>query len=255
MLASMRAAKSPAPELFRVSGVKYFLDGAPLSGSGAYTHFKPAGKVRISADRLRELVADHSKRGEQVAFHASGQLAVGAAVAAVGAAGPEAVSRRHRIEHADAIDAADEAKLASLGVILSLQPSHFALGGIPPIAKALPPMDSVGVARFVRKSVPICLGSDNPVTTPIESIAHAMRGPTPNEALTFAEALAAHTRGGAYASQDEKSLGALIAGYAADFVVLSKDPRKLGWQEMMTVAVEETWMGGKRTFSGAAAEK
>ncbi len=193
-------------------------------------------------------MAEHTRRGEQVAFHACGQDAVHAAIDAIEAAGPAAIALRPRIEHADFINPSDQEKLTWLGVVLSMQPGHFLLTHIPSTEGILlPPFSQWGLRRHVDRLVPVCFGSDGP-DTPLQSIASAMRGPTPSEAISFGQALAAHTRFGAFASREEDELGTLEEGKRADLIILSADPRGLSPDEVSALVVERTIVGGRTTF-------
>jgi len=246
MVEAMRGMKYSHPDWFRFSAVKYLLDGAPFSGSGAYSGVAHSGTVRMSLEELRRRLADHTHRGEQVALHAVGQVSVHAALEAIEATsgiGP----LRPRIEHGDVMENADEERLSRLGVVLSMQPSHFP-ASLPRADFALtPPAEAWGFARHVRRSVPVCLGSDGPVP-PLLSIAFAMRGPTPTEALTLDEALAAHTRWAAYAAREEDKVGVLAEGKFGDLVILSRDPRGLDPQGIMGITVEQTIVDGRTTY-------
>jgi predicted amidohydrolase YtcJ len=246
MVEAMRGMKYSHPDSFRFSAVKYLLDGAPFSGSGAYSGIAHPGKVRISSEELRRRLTDHTRRGEQVALHAVGQVSVHAALEAIEATrgiGP----LRPRIEHGDVLERADEDRLSRLGVVLSMQPSHFP-ASLPRADFALtPPEKAWGFARHVRRSVPVCLGSDGPVP-PLVNIALAMRGPTSAEALTLDEAFAAHTRWAAYAANEENEVGVLSEGKLGDLVILSRDPRGLDPQGIMGITVERTIVGGRTTY-------
>jgi predicted amidohydrolase YtcJ len=246
MVEAMRGMKYSHPDWFRFSAVKYLLDGAPFSGSGAYSGIAHPGTVRISLEELRRRLTDHTRRGEQVALHAVGQVSVHAALEAIEATSGIG-SLRPRIEHGDVMETADEERLVRLGVVLSMQPSHFP-ASLPRADLALtPPAQAWGFARHVRRSVPVCLGSDGPVP-PLVNIALAMRGPTPTEALTLDEALAAHTRSAAYAAREDDKVGVLSEGKLGDVVILSRDPRGLDAQGIMGITVERTIVGGRTTY-------
>ena len=238
--------------MFRVSAVKYILDGAAVTGNASYRDCAHSAPLRMPADEVLRIVAEHTRRGEQVAFHAIGQGAVHAAIEAIEAAGPAAVALRPRIEHADFVDPSDQEKLTRFGVVLSMQPGHFLLTHMPAIEGVLvPPFSQWGLRRHIDRSVPVCFGSDGP-DTPLQTIASAMRGPTPAEAISFEQALAAHTRFGAFASREEDELGTLEEGKRADLLVLSADPRGLSPEQVSALVIEQTIVGGRTTFQRAA---
>jgi predicted amidohydrolase YtcJ len=100
---------------------------------------------------------------------------------------------------------------------------------------------------------PLAFGSDTPVASP--DVLAGLRAATerqgsdgavfgPNERLGVTEALAAYTRGAAYAIAREHRSGQLSPGYDADLVVLSHDPR----QDLTELAVEGTLLAGRWTY-------
>jgi predicted amidohydrolase YtcJ len=81
----------------------------------------------------------------------------------------------------------------------------------------------------------------------------------PSERLTFAQALAAYTRGSAYAGFAEDRIGSLEPGKWADFVLIDRDPTKVEAQALARTQVLQTWIAGKKVWerspSGAVPER
>jgi predicted amidohydrolase YtcJ len=73
----------------------------------------------------------------------------------------------------------------------------------------------------------------------------------PSERLTFDQALAAYTRGGAYAGFAEAKIGALEPGKWADFIIVDRDPIKVDAQALARTQVLETWVAGKKMWERA----
>jgi predicted amidohydrolase YtcJ len=67
--------------------------------------------------------------------------------------------------------------------------------------------------------------------------------------VTFEQAIAAYTRGAAYAGFAEDRIGALEPGKWADFVIVDRDVTKVNPQELARTEVLETWVGGKKVWS------
>ena len=63
------------------------------------------------------------------------------------------------------------------------------------------------------------------------------------------EAIRAYTRDAAFAAFEEKEKGTIVAGKLADFVVLSADPFSVKPEEIESVRVIATVVGGKLVFS------
>jgi predicted amidohydrolase YtcJ len=63
--------------------------------------------------------------------------------------------------------------------------------------------------------------------------------------LTVEQALVASTVGPAWLARDEHRRGMLLPGYLADLVVLSADPVTLPTDEISSVEVTATMVGGR----------
>jgi hypothetical protein len=107
--------------------------------------------------------------------------------------------------------------------------------------------------------VTVALSSDAPVVendSPLAGLQAAMlrRDDTgahiaPDQAITLDEALDAYTRGGAVASGDEDDRGCLRAGMLADLTVLSANLFATPPEDLTSVEVSETWIGGQVAFT------
>ncbi|MBC3841825.1 amidohydrolase family protein [Streptacidiphilus sp. 4-A2] len=160
------------------AGGDLFVDGA-IGSHTACLHSPYADSGRGGAEYLTaEQVADHvaacTEAGMQAGFHAIGDAALDAVVRGVRAVadrlGLAAVrALRHRVEHAELLDAAGIAAFAELGLTASVQPAFDAAwGGAEGMyatrlgaerARAMNPF-----AALLRAGVPLALGSDAPVT-------------------------------------------------------------------------------------------
>jgi predicted amidohydrolase YtcJ len=121
-------------------------------------------------------------------------------------------------------------------------------------------MDRIMVTKeWLEAGVHLTIGSDAPSTPfyyPQATLAGAMGRysfkQTPvglDQALTFNEALRAHTIEGAYAAHQEHVLGSLETGKFADLVVWGQDPSQLALKELaLTKTVDLTMVGGKVVY-------
>lgn len=177
--------------------------------------------------------------------------------------GAEAASdHRWRVEHAQLVHPEDLPRFAALGVIASVQPTHCT-------SDAGMTEERLGEARIARahpwrrladSGARLALGSDFPIEEPgpLEGLQAAVArtrpdgspagGWRPEDALSVDEAFAGFTSGAAFAGFQEAELGRLAPGLRADFVVLSRDPFAVPPGELASLAVEETWIGGRRRF-------
>ena len=136
-------------------------------------------------------------------------------------------SAGHRFEHAEMVDAEAMAALAHHAVTVSVQPVFDALwGGADGMyatrlgqerAATLNPL-----ARFYEAGVPICFGSDSPVTplSPWASVRAALNHHQPEQRISARAAFIGHTRAGwRAAAGSDPMLGQLAPGAPASFAV------------------------------------
>jgi predicted amidohydrolase YtcJ len=191
---------------------------------------------------MNHLVAMVDKRGWQIFIHAIGDRAIRMSLDAferAAAANPApARGRRHRLEHIEAVAAADIPRFGKLGVIASQQPMHVPLGDMNSEHPSGPWPDNIGAERYSRawawKSIQdaggrLTFGSDWPVA-PLDAglgiwVVTTRKGPVgeADQKLPMAEAIDGYTRWPAYASFEEQRKGTLAPGMLADIVVLATD--------------------------------
>jgi predicted amidohydrolase YtcJ len=213
-------------------------------------------------DELTHAVHTADARGWQVQVHAIGDAAIRSALDAFAGCNPD---RRHRIEHIEAPAASDIARFSELGVIASMQPQHAE-----PVKNLLeiwaPNLGPERAARgwpwasILRSGGRLAFGTDWPVVPldPATSLHVAVnrqtrRGDPPggwlqNERLSLADAVAAWTSGSAYAEHTERSKGALEVGMLADVAVLDRDLAGTPPNEIATITIEATAVGGRLVY-------
>jgi predicted amidohydrolase YtcJ len=266
------AGGGPTPWLYdghlRMIGVKLFADGA-LGSRGAWMKAPYAdaagqrGLQFLDDAKLRNLMSRASMDGFQVAIHAIGDAANAQALDAIDElAETYKGDRRWRIEHAQIVDPADLPRFARHGIVASMQPIHQTSDRLMAEAR-LGPVRLTGAyawGSMLKNGVPLAFGSDYPVESPdpFANIAAAISredangqppgGWMPAEKLTFDQALAAFTSGGAYAAFAEDRIGTLQPGRMADFLLIDRDIAAAAPAEIRATQVTETWIGGKRVW-------
>jgi predicted amidohydrolase YtcJ len=248
--------------------VKVFMDGVLDSWTAVMVEpyaDRPdwIGEPLFTQEHFNAVATEADRRGLQIAVHAIGDGAVRSVLDGYEAATKANGRRdsRHRIEHIEVITENDIPRLASLGVIASMQPPH------PPGSMGLPLEPTV--SRMGRKRWPlsyawrtiknagahVVFASDWPVSPidPIAGIQAAMvRKPwadgDPDHSFTLHEAIAGYTVEGAYAEFMEHRKGRLKKGYLADLVVLSADVEKTDPNDLHRVRPVTTICGGKITY-------
>jgi len=263
----------------RAVGVKFFADGA-LGSRGAWLKQAYSDKPETrglqfhsDADLLaQEDVA--AAAGFQPATHAIGDAANAQVISVYEKLHAKYQGdRRWRIEHFQIVDPNDIPRLKPVGIIASMQPTHQTSDRLMAEARLGPNRLKGAYAwQTVEKlGIPLAFGTDFPVESPnpFPGLSAAVSrqdlegkpagGWIPSERLSFEQALAAYTRGSAYAGFAEDRIGALEPGKWADFVLVDRDPTKVNAQDLGRTQVLQTWVAGKtvwqRIASSAAAER
>ena len=227
-------------ERFMIGGAKFFADGALGSLTAwmlsPYTGTDTVGVTVHGPEVLRERYPKAVDAGLTLVTHAIGDAANRAVLDALEETKDrwQAKGLRPRLEHAQHLDPDDVARAAELGVVVSMQPIHLTFD-VKRIGELL--ADRQGGAYRTRSLLDagtvLAFGSDTPVASPdviagirAACLRKAVDGSSlnPDEALSVDEALAAYTKGAAYAIKREHRSGQLKAGFDADLVMLSHDP-------------------------------
>lgn len=228
----------------RVVGVKLFADGALGSrGAALLAPYKDAPGERGRAAPFEELLAAARKaraRGLPVAIHAIGDRANAVALDVIAAVEGAGRGLRYRIEHAQVVAPRDWARLAALGVVASMQPTHApADRGFAEARLGRERLAGAYAWRTVLdRGIPLAFGSD----APVESVSPALGihaaitredasgeppgGWLPDERVSVFEAIAAYTRGAAYAVAEEAERGRFAPGYVFEASVFAVDPTR-----------------------------
>lgn len=243
--------------------VKLYMDGA-LGSRGAQL-LQPysdrpdtSGLSLLDDDALAAFMARAKAANVQLAIHAIGDLANRRILEAYETGGYDK-SLRWRIEHAQVIHPDDLARVASGGLIASMQPSH-AIGDLF-FAPARLGMDRLrgayAWATLLDLGTVIAGGSDAPVevgSPTIEFYAAVARkdlkgfsgeGWHPEEAVSRARALALFTTGPAFASFREADLGTIEPGKLADFTVFDRDLMTIPEGDILKAEPVMTVIGGE----------
>lgn len=245
----------------RLGGIKLYADGTYASCTAAM--FEPfsdcpetSGFMTMSGDELYRRMREAHNAGLQVAVHAIGDRANRTCVDLYARLFKEHPRSgcRHRLEHASQLDAGIIADIARLGVVVSSQPMfihsekhwlHRRLG-----SHRTP--WTYPYRSLLDAGVRLAGASDAPVE--ILDVLHALEccvtreGFETQQRISAYEALRMFTIDAAYAQFEENSKGSILPGKRADLVILSENPLRVPPEEIASIRVLETIVGGKTTY-------
>ena len=189
------------------------------------------GSQYLSVDEAAAHIAACSVLGIQAGFHVIGDAGLDAALQALDRAADDVGEQRvraagHRLEHVEIADADAIARLAQYSVTVSAQPVFDALWGgegrlyaqrLGARHTAMNPFGS-----FYSAGVPVCFGSDSPVTPlrPWSSVRACLEHHNADERISARAAFLGHTRAGWRAARYRNPMaGQLVPGAPASFAV------------------------------------
>jgi predicted amidohydrolase YtcJ len=195
-----------------------------------------ANEPFLSVEQAAGHLAACSESGVQGGFHVIGDAGLDRALESLSAAadrvGLERVRRaRHRLEHVEMLSPGAVDQLLHFGVTASMQPLFDAYWGGPRgmyatrlgEERALA-MNAVGTLQTA--GVPVCLGSDAPVTeqSPWAAVKACLEHNNPDQRISARAAFLAHTRAGWRAANEPNPMqGQLAPGTPATFAVWDVD--------------------------------
>ena len=212
------------------------IDGSLGSRTAALrTGYNDAGDDRgglyLDVEQAAAHLAACSLAGIQGGFHVIGDAGLDVALEALDRAAQEVGAQRvraagHRFEHVEMVDAAAVERLASYSVTVSAQPAFDAAWGGPgglyerrvgERSRSMNPF-----ASFYAAGVPVCFGSDSPVTPlrPWSSVRACVEHHNEDERISARAAFLGHTRAGWRAARHANPMaGQLVPGAPASFAV------------------------------------
>lgn len=264
-------AAGPKPAQFddrlQMRSVKAWVDGALGSrGAAMLAAYSDQpnhrGLMLYTREQMNTLTALTAKHGWQLNVHAIGDAGNRVVLDAFERhmTQQQRSVLRPRIEHAQVIALSDIPRIAQLGVIASIQPTHAT-------SDMNMAEDRVGAERIkgayawralLNSGVRLAAGSDFPVelANPFHGLYAAVtrsdrNGKPPggwraHEKLTREEALRIFTLDAAFAAHMENAVGSLEPGKWADFILIDRDYFKVDESEIDDIHVLATYVGGQR---------
>ena len=242
----------------RFSGLKFILDGTPVERSMAIR--KPYqddpswnGQLDFPEEFIRRAVRSAAETNNPLLLHVAGDRTAEVVLQAMESVGAPTdwPRRRLRFEHGDGLMADLIPRAKALGVVVVQNPSHIMVGDL--TVRRLGPERARQVLLFrslIQGGISVAFGSDvvgsDGVLNPFLNILFATTYPTnPKEAVTREQAIAAYTKGSAYAEFAEHEKGTLEPGKKADLAVLSQNIFNVPPPELPKTESVLTMIGGK----------
>lgn len=239
---------------FRIGPMKLFADG----GVAIALDVAVGGhELRIGTlfGDLREHARAAAARGFRIAVHAMGNAGVQAMLDAA-----DEIARLHpghdhrfRVEHAGVTSPEQWRALAALGAVAVVQPGFVEHVGTTTSGVRFDDHHWLAFAGMAGAGVTLAGSSDDPCA-PVAPIWCAVRGELrrtsrgreleEEQAVPFADWLAAYTTGAAYAGGQERERGSLTPGSLADLVVLDRSD--------LDAQVLQTYKRGELVFSSGS---
>ncbi|MBH0129989.1 amidohydrolase [Salinibacterium sp. NK8237] len=255
----------------RVVGIKLVLDGVIDACTAALSQPYSNGssaELIWPVEALAPVVVAADAADLQIALHAIGDRASTVALDAIENAmqlnGER--ERRHRIEHLEYAAPGTAERMARLGVTASMQPVHAdpaifdnwaAMLGDERVERAF------AWREYVDAGALLAFSTDAP-TAPYAALPNVYVAATrasaldasfaprdPAAALTLTQALVHATRDAAASVVGAENRGSLVAGNAADFVIINGDPFEQGVDKLLSATVVRTVVAGESVYDAA----
>ncbi len=215
------------------------------------------GTLSYTQEEMNILAIKILKAKLQLNIHAAGDKAIDLALTAIENISKETEGRalRSRIEQAAVLNQGLIKRMKNASVIVSVQPcvmdSEFRVWSAferlgSERARWLYPLKTL-----VSSGIKVIGGSDCPMEplSPLLGIqATVKREFIPNEGVAVEDALRFYTLDAAYAFSEENIKGSIERGKNADLIVLSQDLLTSKHNEIATIEVEMTIVGGRVVF-------
>jgi predicted amidohydrolase YtcJ len=251
-------------EWIRIGGVKFAADGSAsertMRMSTPYVDTNDYGILTMTQEQIHEAVDDAHSHGFQVGIHANGDVTIDMVLKAYERAlakWPDP-NRRHRIEHCTLVNPDLIRRIKANGVIPTPFWTYVYFHGEKWGAYGEDKLRWMFAHRsFLDAGIRVPGASDygpgpfEPLMA-IQSMVTRTdyRGRTwgANQKVTVDEALTIATLNGAYASSEEHLKGSITVGKLADFVMLEKDPHVVPPDQILTIKVNRTVVGGTTVY-------
>lgn len=269
----------PVPEaMLKKNGIKLWADGSPWLGTIASTlsyldndTTRAAGitpglhgeeMMNYTRAQIDAVIDANASKGWQFAFHCNGDMAFDIVLDAyeygLNKYGLIGTDHRWRVEHVGAGRGDQFKRAASLGVAISMSPFQYIYWGDLLDGTLFDSEIGAEWQRFADafdSGAVVSFHNDGSVSPPIPLLniktavtRQAKSGNVhgANQAISLDDALKASTINAALHLKRDHEIGSIEAGKFADFVQLAADPYAVDPAMIDQIAVNATWLAGKR---------
>lgn len=214
------------------------------------------GALTYSQDTMDKFILESNRAGLQIAVHCESDRSIEQVLWAMEKALRDFPrdDHRHRIEHLELPTFNQIERMAKAGIMTGMQPAFIpafigqenmelyeSLLGKERLTRVHP------YRTILEHGIPICGGSDSPVTPydPLAGIQAAVSHPNEDQRVSLHESLEMFTKTAAWSAFEEKEKGTIESGKLADLVVLSDDPFTVDSQKIADIKIEQVFVGGR----------
>lgn len=218
------------------------------------------GELTYSQETMDKFILEANRASLQVAVHCESDRSIEQVLWAMEKALRDfpRTDHRHRIEHLELPTFNQIERMAKAGIMTGMQPAFIpafigqenmelyeALLGKERLSRVHP------YRSILDQGIPICGGSDSPVTPydPLAGIQAAINHPNADERITLNAAVEMFTKTAAWSAFEENDKGTIEPGKLADLVVLSDDPFAVDAEKIADIKIEQVFIGGKLQLS------
>ncbi len=215
------------------------------------------GELTYGQETMDRFIREANRAGLQVSVHCESERSIEQVLWAMEKALRDfpRTDHRHRIEHLELPTLNQIERMAKAGIMAAMQPAFI------PAFIGQAAMETyerlLGKARLSRvhpyrsildHGIPICGGSDSPVTpyNPLAGIQAAVNHPNTDQRVSRFEAVQMFTVSAAWSAFEEADKGTIEAGKPADLVVLDRDPFQVAADQIASIRTEMVFVGGRR---------
>ena len=242
--------------LVRFGGGKVWVDGSMGSAEAwleePYVDSTSVGSAYWTTEDLTAVVDAAEAEGMPLKLHVNGDAAIDATLDAFEAVATSrgGLTQTHVLEHCVLPDDDDIARIVALGMVVSVQPTHYVAAMFGDTADALGDRfdHAYDYERLRAGGIPLANGTDWPVWPSAQPFVVAWNGANseaPHD-LPVIDGIRAYTEGGGRAVSRPDELGRLDVGYLADFIVLGSDPLTVPLDSVPDTEIREVWVNGAR---------